>query len=347
MRTPGPNSITVTSSGDLGDIVSLMCVLHAQPGGPHTILLRDDGKTKGIVARKDVIMPLCLSQDYIADCRPWQHGDKVDWASEEFRMGGFHGPTVTLVDAHQNHGLHVGAVKQKADPKHAWIQIPYLYAGYETKVVINRTDRWRSPYFNWKAVLDTYGIHLLFIGTKHEHETFCQEVGHVDFKHTNNLLEVANIIRNCFLFMGNQSSCWAIAEGLKVRRIQETSPAQTDCVYEGGDVQHVIDGEMTLPALWRDPDPVMESVFVPSPCSDVCLNISTAMVPPDGGWKCPPLRAHQIFNRQMEAAQAHFGMSEWDARKHVIAETYKAHPSHFPPGERQDLRRRLEEARRK
>jgi hypothetical protein len=75
----------------------------------------------------------------------------------------------------------------------------------------------------------------------------------VEFAATKNLLDVARLIAGSELFIGNQSSAGAVAEGLKHRSIQEVSLAIPDCIFKRPSVQHVWDGRVDLPAIGSVP----------------------------------------------------------------------------------------------
>lgn len=327
--------ICCTSSGDLGDIVALMSVLHGQPGAPHRLLLKDDGMTCGIERRAHIIIPLAESQPYISCCRIATPEDKIDWRSGEFRKGGYHRTTNTLVDAHAAHGLAVGAIKRKVRGHDPWLTIEG-YPDLERRVVVSLTERWRNPHFPWKQITEIYGDAILFIGEPHEYALFCSAYGHVDYRRTKDLLEAAKVIAGSWMFIGNQSCCFAIAEGLKHRRILEVSIQQVDCIYPGGCVLHCIDGELTLPLLDGGEH------FIPSPIPNVSYRISTQLVPP-GGWRWKAITSN-IFTRLQETVVRETGCSEEEAKRTIMDATFAAVPHFFPTGEREDVRRNLVDA---
>jgi len=98
-------------------------------------------------------------------------------------------------------------------------------------------------------VVMKYGDRIMFVGTKDEHTSFCNEFGSVPYRATKNLLEVAELINGAFLFIGNQSCANAIAEGLKAPTIQETSLDIPDCIFKRPNAQYVIDGSCILPGI--------------------------------------------------------------------------------------------------
>ena len=108
-----------------------------------------------------------------------------------------------------------------------WL-IAYQNDRYRGRVIINRTARYQSPSITYEF-LKKY--EPLFLGTEIEHEAFCKECP-CERIHTNSMLDAANIINSCKFFVGNTSSCWAIAEGLKRPRVQENY--KSNCIPNGG-----------------------------------------------------------------------------------------------------------------
>lgn len=266
----------ISTAGDCGDVVSgVLGTLQATPG-KHTVLLRDDGRTKGIVKRAHLIIPLVKAQPYIDDCRVWKD-EAVDWASEKFRNG-YHSTAHTLLYAHANHAKSLGLRDTLPLGREQW-----LFATPDKKadgrVVINRSPRYQNPDFPWAEVVKMYGSAIMFVGLPEEHYMFEQLYGKVEYQPTKDLLETARLIAGSQLFIGNQSVAFNIAEGLKVQRILEMCLTVCDCVYPpDGKVQWVADGAATLPSLTGG-----EPVKTPSRLLDIS-HIHPSYVPP-GGWQ--------------------------------------------------------------
>ena len=81
----------------------------------------------------------------------------------------------------------------------------------QATIVINRSARYRNPFFPWEELVATFGKDMLFIGLPSEYWDFCLSFGEVEYLHTKNLLEAAQMIAGSELFIGNQSSCNAIS----------------------------------------------------------------------------------------------------------------------------------------
>jgi hypothetical protein len=240
----------VTSSGDLGDIIVSLATLH-HLGCEAVYLLRDNGQTKGITSKIDIIKPILMAQPYIKDVKIYE-GEHVDWQSEGFRSGWVQ-RDMSLAHNHAKHALDHGFISTMPNLSERWlfnIEPSKLTRG---RVVINRSPRYGNPHFPWRKIVEFYGEKLLFLGLDHEHRAFCDAFGAVEYKHTANMLEAAELIAGSKLFIGNQSSCMTIAEGMKHPRIQEGSLVISDCVYPNAhNAQYVFDGSVNLPCLSDD-----------------------------------------------------------------------------------------------
>lgn len=316
-----------STAGDLGDICYAMCVLNAQVGGPHTLLLKDNGQTCGIERRESIIAPLAKSQTYIKDCRIARPDDKIEWHSADFRMGGYHTHSTTLVQSHAHHGMSMKAVKRLVSGNEKWLLIKGTSEALG-RVVIGRTHRWRNSFFPWKIVVETYGPRLMFLGTEEEHHDFCAEFGPVYFRPTKDLLEAAQLIASSWLFISNQTSLWAIAEGLKVRRIQETCLVQTDCIYLGGDVQHCADGEVKLP--------LNEGEIHIRPAGQK-FELKTMQVPPGGGWHFEGKVVSTVWSGAVATVRQKLKCDETEALRVLIEENVARVPHYFSDRSREHM----------
>jgi hypothetical protein len=248
--------VNVSTVGDLGDAVLSLATLNHR-GGMYDYYLRDNGATKGIVNRVHILKPLLEAQPYIGSVRIWKR-EEIQWASEGFRPG-WHSRDSSLAGAHASHAKSVGFIKEMPDFSKPWLTVEpdNKFSG---RVVINRSPRYNNDSFQWGRVVKFYGDRLLFMGLPEEYAAFCQAFGNVQYLVTENMLEAARAIAASKLFIGNQSACMTIAEGLKHPRIQEGSLWCCDCVYpNASNAQYVFDGSMTLPSFDGDDSLVIES----------------------------------------------------------------------------------------
>lgn len=126
--------------------------------------------------------------------------------------------------------MHGGLLKIKApDWTKSWLE--GIKEKRAASIIINRTSRYHNTTFPWGELVNAYGKHMAFVGTQQEHEEFTKEYGFIPYIKTRTLLQLAEVIAGADLFIGNQSSAYAIAEGLKCNTIQETYPKSPDCVF--------------------------------------------------------------------------------------------------------------------
>jgi len=98
-------------------------------------------------------------------------------------------------------------------------------------IVINRSLKYHNEKFPWTEIVSNYKNYIRFIGHKEEYDDFCKRFGEVNYIETPRLIDVFNIISECAVFIGNQSFCYSLAEGLKKNCIQETDTWVTNCQY--------------------------------------------------------------------------------------------------------------------
>lgn len=250
--------LTVRSAGDLGDgIFSLPAVKY--------LCARDNRKAVFFIEAanytRERLTPdnwrgldrILKCQPYISDVREFT-GGAVDVNLNDFRQ---------IMFSHLRRGLHKDRhisdwvamahnlpVTIKDEP---WLTIETVKVA---PVVINRTGPGRHPghvyhgvEFPWGRVLKKYGKDAVFIGTPLEHEVFCAVQGEVPFHPTLSLFEAAQVIAGCELFIGNQSACHAIAQGVGKRIILEVWEAGPNCLATRLNVLNVRDMRAVLPDL--------------------------------------------------------------------------------------------------
>jgi hypothetical protein len=233
-------------SGDYGDLVYGMPIMKYLNGG--TLFLSRSRFTREEMTEKRIAMiaPLLLSQSYVHRVEP-HYGQAIKYDLDWWRgrSSAEHDPLRTLAERNL---IEFGIGKECLD--RPWITgiSPVKCA----RVVINRTARYRNPKFPWKKILEKYKGDTWFIGTEAEFKEFRKMYStgtSLPWMPTDDLLEVARIIRGSDLFIGNQSCCYAIAEAMKHNTIQETDVRCPDCMFERKNAQYVIGDDFYLPDL--------------------------------------------------------------------------------------------------
>lgn len=116
--------------------------------------------------------------------------------------------------------------------KDQWIEIPNTIEEYKDKIIVNRTSRYHNSKFPWKDLLEAYGDEMIFIGLPEEHEQFEANIGKIKYLKCKDLFHLATIINSCKIFIGNQSFCYSLAEGLKKTNLLETDEWIYNCNHE-------------------------------------------------------------------------------------------------------------------
>jgi len=113
-------------------------------------------------------------------------------------------------------------------------------------IVVNRTDRHVKRYheLNWK-VLEPFKDKVIQLGRLGEQELFEKTWGFgFEFRRCEDTLEIAEIIAGSVLHIGNQSLCFAIAEGMKHPRVLEVYVQRPNCGPIGPNAYTALSGEL-------------------------------------------------------------------------------------------------------
>lgn len=213
---------------DCGDVVYLLPMIKAMGGGNVFFSTdnRPDATTRWDV-RFNMAKPLLLGQSYI-DIVKYHEGESVDWPvdlsksncqSEEEKYLIPYGKLML-----QNHGCDLSVFDEP------WLDVEA--ASHDFDIIINRTTRYITSHYHMHELISPFqGQKAAFVGLPEEWEMFSKTVGTIPFLKTENLLELAQVIKGANLFIGNQSCPLAIAEGLKQNTIQETCRWIPNCCF--------------------------------------------------------------------------------------------------------------------
>lgn len=248
--------LTYKHAGDIGDIIAFLPVMRYFGGGdllieaaPYTRQRLTPDKWCGL----DLLLK---QQPYINDVREWNF-ELCNYNGNDFRAHMHHATRKGLFNKIKDKSLvdwqlEVHGVPLNEKDK-AWLSVePNKVA----RVVINRTGAGRpqhhvyhNPLFPWHAVWKKYHREAVFIGTPIEYEVFKAQIGSVPYYPTANLFEAARVIAGSDLFIGNQSACFWIAEGMKKNLILEVWPQGPNSnVFRPGAIQG-FDQNILLPDL--------------------------------------------------------------------------------------------------
>lgn len=173
------------------------------------------------------LRPLLLSQPYIKSavvCEQEVRSTLRGW-NDWWRHG--------CIPKRHLHTVGCNDVATLSDP---WIDVPSPRR--IAACVINWTDRYtnvRNIDFPWTRILDYFKGDCIFVGTSREYSTWCKIIQNhkfaPPFHPTDDLLELAEVIKGCTFFVGCPSLPHAIAAGTRTLRLLDAS--QDSDVYWG------------------------------------------------------------------------------------------------------------------
>lgn len=164
----------------------------------------------------DAVRPLLLAQEYIADFKEWD-GESTDFNFDAIRER----PVTTPYGCINRWPMYVWP-DMATDLSQGWLTVPVtsdqIAAG---KILINRTERYNNILINY-SFLKKYRDNVMFVGLPNEHEVFCkQNKLDIPMLYTKDYIEIAQAMKICKFYIGVQSSCFQISEGLKIPRVLE------------------------------------------------------------------------------------------------------------------------------
>lgn len=182
------------------------------------------------------------SQGYVDSFTPWNN-EVIDIDLTSYRSGGGrYGETIASKVARW--------ARVSLDLSKPWLEVVPSKKS-KGRIVVNRCPRWLGVRFPWKELVKAYQRDMMFIGLESEWKAFSAEFGVVEYARTADLLEAAELIAGSELFIGNQSSCNAICEGLKRKNILEVCPPSNDCWFGRKSTTYVVTGEIHQEILGR------------------------------------------------------------------------------------------------
>jgi len=234
----------VCAGADLGDFVVSMAVarnLHAFTGDKQVIHAVETIGVQPFLKRVPLIEELVLAQPYIAGL---ELGTKKGIDITGFRR--FHSRNQSLLYA-QSMELNSQFPTPVTYSDSPWLTIPSKSSYSPGRVLLCRTERYRSNHFPWREILEHLRDRALFIGLPHEHQNFQKMFGFVEFCPTRNLMEVAQLIAASELLISNQTSAANISLGMGHPTIVELwCVSSCDVIYQRQNAEYSFDGSVTI-----------------------------------------------------------------------------------------------------
>lgn len=210
-------AINLLHSGAAGDL--LYTLPTAKSFGMANIYIDEKYITKEAIS---ILIPLIKSQPYINECKKFE-GERIDLDMDRFRVVG--GSKYTLLSL-----IQLSMYNRYYNLSEPWIL--NIEPQYVSDIIVNRTTRYPGS-LDWQYLVHKYKDRMTFIGTKEEHTKFCNDFEEVAYHATPDFLIVAQIIKGSKLFIGNQSVCYSIAEGMKHERVLEVCFDVPNCMPVG------------------------------------------------------------------------------------------------------------------
>jgi len=105
-----------------------------------------------------------------------------------------------------------------------WLHIKNINI-FNKKIVINRTERYHNPFNEsddvYEYIVEKFKDDVVFVGTDIEYQLFIKKFGYIERHIVNSAHELAQLIDQCYLFVGNASFPFAISESLKKENFLE------------------------------------------------------------------------------------------------------------------------------
>ena len=223
-------------SGTFGDLIYSLYAVKKMGGGTIALALHNiercvaeygyrpdevDPAHKGRFTEQDfaILKPLLLRQEYINDVVVWEGTHDVDL--DRFRGVLFRGFEGNYVQAMcMTHGLPFS----KDDLEQTWLTAD-IYR--KRPVVVNRTLRYRDWDHGrdiWRKMYQDGHMaeSAVFVGNDVEYQDFVDCIGPIERVKVDDILEMADLINGCDLFVGNQSLAYSLAIGLGKTTVLET-----------------------------------------------------------------------------------------------------------------------------
>jgi hypothetical protein len=164
----------------------------------------------------DAVRPLLMDQEYIEDFMEWS-GEPTDYNLDAIREQ----PVTTPYGCINRWPFYIWP-DMACDLSKRWLEVSGLFQSeVRGKILVNRTERYNNALISYNF-LKKYKSHVLFVGLENEWEIFCkQNKVDIPILYVDDYREIAIALDSCRFYIGNQSSIFQLAEGLKVSRVLE------------------------------------------------------------------------------------------------------------------------------
>lgn len=225
---------TFKHSGDIGDIIYSLPTIKALGGGVLYLNTKSEYKIQPKPrfgkSAFDSVLVLLQQQTYLKEVKEY-NGEIVDYDLDIFRLQNDLSFT-NLAQLHcRSFGIDPSCLKEK------WIDVSNAPIEKSNDLIlINKTTRYLNNSGDWKSLQNIPGDKF-FVGLREEWEIFVKECFPIEFLETEDLYTLACFLKSCDLFIGNQSSAYAIAEAMKIDSVLYVDRYCPNCLFERENVK--------------------------------------------------------------------------------------------------------------
>ena len=172
------------------------------------------------------MLPLLETLPYIN--KVYKHnGQVIDYDLDTFRSQGF---SIQSLDLRKWYRYLF--TEFEIDLTHKLIDSEKKFEYLKDAVVVNLTKRYRNTQINYR-LLEKLNRPIYFVGLDDEHVLF--QLYEIDHKRitVKDALHMSQILNSCYLFIGNQSSTFALAEQMKTNRALEVHNVCPNVIVSG------------------------------------------------------------------------------------------------------------------
>lgn len=235
----GNGPVSFSHVGLIGDIIYSIPAAYGLAKGRKINLYLEAGKSSGYKKKLkhynsgkmltqesiDFLKPLLLSQASIEKCETFS-GENIDYDLNTFRQYPF--------DYRMGHicRWYFLTFATTYDLSKPWIDVAGNHI-YSEHIIVSRSFRYRTPGIDY-SILKKYSK-IGFLGLPDEYEDAKKVIKNIEYIETKNALEMAEILKGCKLFIGNQSFPFSLAEAVKAKRLLEVNFENPNVIVEGPD----------------------------------------------------------------------------------------------------------------
>jgi hypothetical protein len=172
-----------------------------------------------------IMAPLIEPLEFIDSFEIWQNQCQIDFNLDEIRD---HNEALGMPHTEIRQWIMMYFPELAGDISEPWIPKASKKASFDY-IAVNFTERYRNKLINYKFLQDL-DIPILFLGVPKEHTFFIPQVRKAQYIPTKDYAQVASVIGGSKLFIGNQSSCFAVAEGMGHPRLLEIDRNATNVI---------------------------------------------------------------------------------------------------------------------